>query len=156
MLVYMRSNDVFLGLPHDVFCFTMLQEIIAASLGAKIGTYTHLAGSLHLYDDKRKAAEKFLGEGWQTTKVEMPAMPAGDPLPAIHTLVDVEKKIRVGDGAVLDIDLSELDAYWADIIRLLQIFKCLKVKSFRTLAEIRGRVKCATYLPYIDSKLPKG
>jgi thymidylate synthase len=27
MLVSMRSNDAYKGLPHDVFCFTMLQEI---------------------------------------------------------------------------------------------------------------------------------
>ena len=29
LFVNMRSNDVFLGLPHDIFCFTMIQEIIA-------------------------------------------------------------------------------------------------------------------------------
>lgn len=29
MVVNMRSNDVYWGLPHDVFCFTMLQEIVA-------------------------------------------------------------------------------------------------------------------------------
>jgi thymidylate synthase len=37
MVTTMRSNDAYLGLPHDVFCFTMLQEIIARSLGREIG-----------------------------------------------------------------------------------------------------------------------
>ncbi len=37
MVTTMRSNDAYLGLPHDVFCFTMLQEIIARSLGLDIG-----------------------------------------------------------------------------------------------------------------------
>ena len=32
LIVTMRSNDAYLGLPHDIFCFTMLQEIIARSL----------------------------------------------------------------------------------------------------------------------------
>lgn len=31
-ITYMRSNDVHLGLPHDIFCFTMLQELFARSL----------------------------------------------------------------------------------------------------------------------------
>jgi thymidylate synthase len=39
MLVYMRSNDVYLGLPHDVFSFTLLQEVIARSLSVEIGAY---------------------------------------------------------------------------------------------------------------------
>ena len=46
MLASMRSNDVFKGLPHDVFAFTMLQEIMARSLGVEIGTYKHAVGSL--------------------------------------------------------------------------------------------------------------
>jgi thymidylate synthase len=41
MLTNMRSNDAFLGLPHDFFCFTMLQEIVARSLSVEIGTYKH-------------------------------------------------------------------------------------------------------------------
>jgi thymidylate synthase len=155
MVVYMRSNDVIWGLPHDVFCFTMLQEIIAASLGAKLGTYTHIAGSLHLYDDKLKDAENFVGEGWQPTKIEMPAMPTGDPWPAIATLVELEEKIRAGADPFLNDALDHLDVYWVDIIRLLQIFKCLKMKDFDTLAELRKSVDSAAYHLYIDSKFPK-
>lgn len=41
MVVHMRSNDAFLGLPHDIFCFTMIQEIVCRSIDAKLGyTYT--------------------------------------------------------------------------------------------------------------------
>src|SRR5216684_3838299 len=50
MLTHMRSNDAFLGLPHDVFAFTFLQEIIARSVGVELGLYKHAVGSLHLYD----------------------------------------------------------------------------------------------------------
>lgn len=32
MVSHMRSNDAFFGLPHDVFSFTMLQEVMARSL----------------------------------------------------------------------------------------------------------------------------
>ena len=44
LIVYMRSNDAVLGLPHDVFCFTMLQEIVARQLEADIGLYRHMVG----------------------------------------------------------------------------------------------------------------
>jgi thymidylate synthase len=155
MIVYMRSNDVIWGLAHDVFCFTMLQEIIAVSLRATLGTYTHIAGSLHLYDDKREAAEKFIAEGWQPTNIEMPAMPVQDPWPAINKLVEFEQKLRTGATPFLNDDLSQIDVYWADIIRLLQIFKCLKIEDFRALAELRKSVTSPAYHPYIDSKLRK-
>lgn len=46
---YMRSNDLWTGFPYDVFCFTCFQIILAFRLGVEIGTYTHIAGSLHLY-----------------------------------------------------------------------------------------------------------
>lgn len=48
--VYMRSNDIWMGFPYDVFSFTALQVKMAMELGVDIGTYTHIAGSLHLYE----------------------------------------------------------------------------------------------------------
>lgn len=51
---YMRSNDIWLGFPYDVFSFTCLQILMAFELGVEIGTYTHIAGSLHLYSRDKK------------------------------------------------------------------------------------------------------
>ena len=45
----MRSNDVIRGLPYNIIQFTMLQEVMAAWLGVKLGDYIHFADSLHLY-----------------------------------------------------------------------------------------------------------
>lgn len=39
----MRSNDAYLGFPHDVFFFTMIQELVARSLGIRVGDYHHFA-----------------------------------------------------------------------------------------------------------------
>jgi len=47
---FMRSNDIWLGFPYDVFAFTSLQILMAMELGVDIGEYTHIAGSLHLYE----------------------------------------------------------------------------------------------------------
>lgn len=46
---YMRSNDVWRGLPYDVIYFTFLQKYIASELGVRVGTYTHFVGSMHMY-----------------------------------------------------------------------------------------------------------
>jgi thymidylate synthase len=54
-LVYMRSNDIWLGFPFDVFCFTSLQVKMAMELGLELGNYTHFVGSLHLYEKDVKA-----------------------------------------------------------------------------------------------------
>lgn len=50
MTTYMRSNDLWLGFPYDVFQFTCLQILLAMKLHVDVGTYTHVAGSLHLYE----------------------------------------------------------------------------------------------------------
>lgn len=55
---YMRSNDIWTGFPYDVFSFTCLQIILAFRLNVDIGTYTHIAGSLHLYDRDYKKWQK--------------------------------------------------------------------------------------------------
>lgn len=47
---YMRSQDVWLGTPYDVFMFTQLQCTVARMLRLPSGQYTHHATSLHLYE----------------------------------------------------------------------------------------------------------
>lgn len=49
MTTYMRSNDLWMGFPYDVFQFTAMQILLSMQLGLELGTYTHIAGSLHLY-----------------------------------------------------------------------------------------------------------
>jgi hypothetical protein len=71
-LTTMRSNDAYIGLPHDIFCFSMLQEVLARTLGVALGQYSHFVGSLHLYDENRDEAQQYLDEGVQAT-IAMPA-----------------------------------------------------------------------------------
>ena len=49
MTTYMRSNDLWMGFPYDVFQFTNMQVLMSMELGVEIGFYTHISGSLHLY-----------------------------------------------------------------------------------------------------------
>ena len=51
LIVTMRSNDIWLGLPYDLFNFTCMQIQMAMELGVDIGTYYHNAGSLHIYKE---------------------------------------------------------------------------------------------------------
>ena len=152
MITYMRSNDAFLGLPHDVFSFTMLQEIVARTLSVELGTYKHSIGSLHLYDKNRDAAQRFLDEGWQSTKTPMPPMPAGNPWPAIEFLRKAEAAIR-SDGVPTIAGLDRLDPYWADLIRLLQVFRCWKDKDIDKMRALRDEMSSDIYRPFIDKKL---
>lgn len=50
LTTYMRSNDIWMGFPYDVFQFTCMQVLMSMELELEIGTYTHIAGSLHLYE----------------------------------------------------------------------------------------------------------
>jgi thymidylate synthase len=60
LVVTMRSQDAWLGVPYDVFMFSQLQESLAAHLGLEPGRYAHHVGSLHLYDRDREAAGMLL------------------------------------------------------------------------------------------------
>ena len=51
LIVTMRSNDIWLGLPYDLFNFTCMQIQMAMELGVEVGTYYHNAGSLHIYKE---------------------------------------------------------------------------------------------------------
>ncbi len=154
MVVNMRSNDVYWGLPHDVFCFTMLQEIMARTLSVEVGTYKHTVGSLHLYKKHDGAAKRFLKEGWQATAPAMPPMPLGDPWNAIALLVEAEEAIRVR-GAFEAAELGSLDPYWADLVRLLQIFRAKKDRNSERVKSLQEQMSSRAYYPFIDRVVRK-
>lgn len=131
MHTHMRSNDAFFGLPHDIFTFTMLQEIAARELGFGLGRYTHSVSSLHLYHDSPETAEHpannstsgaeaYYREGFHDF-VPMPEMPPGCPWMSIEQVKVAEKEIRSGN-----IDYTAptgIEPYWHDFIELFRIHK---------------------------------
>lgn len=58
MSVHMRSNDIWMGVPYDMFSFCFLQMKMAMELGVEIGEYNHYAGSLHMYARDYESANK--------------------------------------------------------------------------------------------------
>jgi len=155
MVAHMRSNDAYKGLPHDVFAFTMIQELMARILELEVGSYVHCVGSLHLYEENRDQAQRFVDEGYQSTKLVMPPMPAGNPLPSLDKLLEIESVIRKGAVSHLDVTKLGLHDYWLDLIRLLQVFWLTKQKTRGAASRMRtvkGSMSSRAFDIYIDRK----
>jgi thymidylate synthase len=142
----MRSNDAFMGLPHDVFAFTFIQELVARSLGVELGIYRHLVGSLHLYDTDRSKARKFLKEGWQATTAMQP-MPDGDQWPNVERVLQLEPLAR----NTVTLDLASLPNYWADLVRLLQVRGQSGRK--RAIGKLKAQMTTRMFDSYIDKRM---
>lgn len=76
--VHMRSNDIWMGVPYDMFSFCFLQMKMAMELGVEIGEYTHYAGSLHMYSRDYQAALKNMTEGCKCKNASA-EFPTADP-----------------------------------------------------------------------------
>lgn len=148
LYVSMRSNDAYMGLPHDIFAFTMLQEIMAVTLGVEMGSYNHSAGSLHLYDNDRQQVEQYLYEGYQSTKYYMPTMPKVDPWLAIKQIIEIEECIRKNQPFTFD----NLDTYWIDLIKMVYIHFLGKAKNFDGIKDVMAGMN-DIYKMYIDKRI---
>lgn len=149
MLTSMRSNDAWLGLPHDVFAFTMIQELVARSLGVELGEYRHSVGSLHLYERDDKKAIRYLDEGWQPRR-PMPPMPQGDPWSSVQKLLDLEEAVRNGDPSAVD-PRDSMDSYWADLATLISIYKATGNQN--EIKRLKRRLTGEVYAMYINKRI---
>ncbi len=152
----MRSNDAYIGLPHDIFVFTMLQEIFARRLNVKLGEYHHAVGSLHLYLKDKKKAKTYLSEGFQPTKVVMPHMPHKDIVKSIQVLLNIEVKIR-SNQAIEMVDLS-LSPYWSDLARLIEVRALLiqknnKNEKIKAVKNVQKSMSSSFYSSYINNRI---
>lgn len=163
MFTTMRSNDAFVGLPHDIFAFTMIQEIIARSLDVELGEYNHAVGSLHLYEKDRNGAEEYQNVGFHSTKFPMSKMPKGSPWKEIDKLLNIEEDLRNGKEIQTAI-LGQLDPYWADLVYILYAFSLstkgktstntIDIKNYiDQLKTINNQLVNKSYAIYIDKRV---
>lgn len=92
-IVYMRSNDLMLGFPYDVYSFTILQELIAVSLGVNLGKYYHFIGSLHIYENDYKnmvPKPMFIYEDFEMRPF------SNNALAELKDIINVEQELRNG------------------------------------------------------------
>ncbi len=152
MFVNMRSNDVFVGLPHDVFCFTMIQELISKELCYELGEYHHFISSCHFYTRNAKKINRYLDEGYQTTKTQMPSMPSETNFDLMREILSYEESIRCG----CEVDLPSLDIapYWKDLLIILNAYSMIKNKSgSNEINDLLDHVDNKVYRDYIKEKL---
>lgn len=61
MSTTMRGQDVWIGMPYDLFFFTTLHELVAGWLDADLGEYHHHVDSLHIYERDIAKADALTG-----------------------------------------------------------------------------------------------
>lgn len=118
----MRSNDVWLGMPYDVFAFTCLQRLIAQSCGMRTGSYTHQVGSLHLYERNAPRAAGALSccraASPSRTVWAAPARVVTAVGAQVRWACELERRIRGGEAtaATATARLDELDEMLRDFV----------------------------------------
>lgn len=150
LLVNMRSNDAFWGLPHDVFAFTMLQEIVARSLEVDVGIYQQCIGSLHLYEDKVGEASRYVDEGFMSAKPMNP-MPLGNPWTEIEEVRAIADQVR--EGKQVDVKRINAGSYWRDICVLLVWLQQYKDKNIAECLKLKREIQDKAYYVFLDDKL---
>jgi thymidylate synthase len=133
MVAYMRANDAYRGMVSDVFSFTFLQEMMARQFGVPVGTYTHVAGSLHLYQPDLPRAARLVEHPHRTAPGEdrMPPLPDGDNRPHLERVLEVEEALRLGRTRLTAADVESLDLppWWAHVVRLFELYRRVRAEA---------------------------
>lgn len=128
-VAYMRANDACRGMVSDVFSFTMIQEFLASQLGAELGTYTHMAGSLHIYEPDNTRVVAMLADPAAAgpPPYRLPPMPRGDNRPAVASLLEIEEQLRL-NRLRLPVHVNRLDLppYWAQVALLFETYRRIR------------------------------
>jgi thymidylate synthase len=122
MTLTMRSNDVILGFITDFAFFNMLHQQAYVHLKVyypdlKIGTYTHISHSMHLYSKHYELVEKMLKHDFQSDSIPLLNIPIINEFGVFRTKyfnvfhpVIKNEKMKIGktDNDVLNWCLTKL------------------------------------------------
>jgi thymidylate synthase len=106
------------GLATDFHYLIFLQEVLASWLKVELGTYTHIIGSAHLYEEHLSRVNDFMLK--KTTSVISPAIFNTDFINTSQTIkqfVKAEQMARKKSVKSFDTEFS--DPYLTHVFRLL-------------------------------------
>lgn len=120
--VVMRSSDAWLGLPYDLFNFSMLQRALAAELKVEPGALTLYIGSSHLYErDLERVREVLDAEArlFAAGETDLERVPIPG-LPGLESwrLERAERAVR-RDYADADVDKADAGEDWQELLSVL-------------------------------------
>jgi thymidylate synthase len=115
----MRSNDAIWGLPYNLMQWTHLQEWFATILEVPVGTYHHIANSLHIYEAHMAEASNISVFDLYETLGDHPEMMAGPEV--LNVLLREELIIRTTQQAWTPPDdaAETIGAYWHGVLGVL-------------------------------------
>lgn len=137
MFAYMRANDAYRGMVSDFFSFSLVHELMARELGAGLGSYYHVVGSMHAYDADEPQIRKVLTAfragrsparpGASPPVWRFPAMPEGSNWPHIDRVLDWEKAIRLRTRpwSLPELEAERLPAYWHQVVLLFALYRSI-------------------------------
>lgn len=127
----MRSNNSYILLPYNLFEFSLLAEVVATKVKVPLGSLTHTALSMHIYEEHLDAARKVVDDYFKRRtglrRVSIPEMPAEpNPLQQIGKLVTIESDLRYESQGLTGSNIeewiskgNELNPYWRQLYYLL-------------------------------------
>lgn len=138
MVTTMRSEDVWLGLPYDVFVNRMIQLMVANELGVKAGGYMHNVGSLHIYEkdiDKCKRAldddAKDVSLNWKPWDMRL--------YDCQRMVVESEENLRTGKGRRHWPEGILGDAYWTVATKWYDYFHLFECREWQEIVYAYNR-----------------
>jgi hypothetical protein len=128
----MRSNDVVLGIPYDWWMMSRLGISVASSLGVDLGSYTHVVGSMHLYDRDLGIASDVESIGvLPEPRVTVPpalthgTAKRGKTYPVSLLTQAAENVVLSRDTHALSADFTGADWYLSHVPPLVDVVKCI-------------------------------
>jgi len=114
-IVTMRSSDVWLGLPYDVFTFAQLVNGIAGVLGLHTGFLQMQLGSSHLYETDFEKAKQVLDDPTTYRGITSPALPYVPAEFSAHEPINL-KDVLNEPKKYIDHGLKQPWAMYADVL----------------------------------------
>lgn len=138
--VVSRSMDVVWGSAINVFEWTVLQELMAVSLGVQLGSYTHIVGSFHIYRDYIPLAKDITAQPLQEHAA--PSLPIGLAIDQLDSALRQVFALEEGMRTLQTPDLGAVEDPWfREAVRLLWIHSLHKhrryLEAWETLGEAR-------------------
>lgn len=156
MMTVMRSNDIHKGTIYDIPNFLTFQNILAGWLNVEVGKYTHVANSLHIYEDDVENLIDVFNE----TQEEVYDKDYGDPRLSVEEFNTVMPLLAaIEQGTRLEQTKEQFDEIMTEVLEAISVIENTWWKSVAAQIAMYNYRKLGAsteefqiFLPYITNE----
>lgn len=137
MTTYMRAQDLWKGLPYDIFLLISILNLVAKLLNIEVGEYIHYCDTLRIYEENYSEVKKFLMKNYTMQNNRDICFKKNENI--IDDIKKYKNLVKIAPNNIID-EIENEPSFWKNAIKTCYVYILIKNEKYKEARDILNSI----------------